>query len=391
MIDFPASPTTGQQFTAAGVTWTWDGIKWQASGLGTNYLPLSGGTMAGPLTLAGDPTLPLHPVTKQMFDRQSGFTHDNRVINGDMWNDQRNAGASGTAINVYTIDRWKYSCNVAGLGNWQRSAVVSVQPGGFPLNLAFASTTAHVSAASDICQWLQPIEADFVSDFMWGTANAQPVTLSFWAAASIAGTFGGAITNDIGTRSYPFTYTLAANTWTKIVVTIPGDTAGAWVMAGTGIGVQVHFDLGSGATYRGPAGAWATANYAGATGAVSVVGTNGATFNLTGVKLETGSVATPFTRLSTARKMADCQRYYQVLDNIITNGYGATGAAIYASFPFPTRMRTQPTGVITAPTYNNAQSLSINASQASSVMTLANIVGTGPGWAIGTISLNAEL
>ena len=27
-IDFPNSPTTGQQFTAAGITWEWSGSVW---------------------------------------------------------------------------------------------------------------------------------------------------------------------------------------------------------------------------------------------------------------------------------------------------------------------------------------------------------------------------
>ena len=83
------------------------------------------------------------------------------------------------------------------------------------------------------------------------------------------------------------------------------------------VGCIVRFDLGSGATYRGPAGAWAAANYVGATGSVNVVATNGATFYVTGVKLEIGSVATPFNRQSLAKSMADCQRYYQVLDGLV--------------------------------------------------------------------------
>ena len=82
-----------------------------------------------------------------------------------------------------------------------------------------------------------------------------------------------------------------------------------------------RFDLGSGATSRGPADAWASANYIGATGAVSVVATNGATFNVTGVKLEIGSVATPFNRQSLAKSMADCQRYYQSVTQDCRSGY----------------------------------------------------------------------
>ena len=104
-----------------------------------------------------------------------------------------------------------------------------------------------------------------------------------------------------------------ANTFrTKIVDTIPGDTSGTWVMSGNGGGVGLHFDLGAGATWRGTAGAWVNGNLIGATGAVNVVATNAATFYVTGVKLEIGSVATPFNRQSLAKSMADCQRYYEV-------------------------------------------------------------------------------
>ena len=87
--------------------------------------------------------------------------------------------------------------------------------------------------AADSFTFYQTIEADMVSDFAWGTANAQPVTLSFWVNRTLTGTFGGAITNVAQDASYPFTYSVpAASTWTKIVVTIPGDTAGTWVMSG---------------------------------------------------------------------------------------------------------------------------------------------------------------
>ena len=152
-----------------------------------------------------------------------------------------------------------------------------------------------------------------IGDFAWGTSGAQPVTLSFWARSSLTGTFTGSLTNYAGTRSYPFTFSLpAANTWTRIVITIPGDTAGTWVMSGNCGALSVTFDLGAGANFSGPAGAWASGNFVGATGAVSVVATNAATFYVTGVKLEIGSVATPFNRQSLAKSMADCQRYYEV-------------------------------------------------------------------------------
>ena len=96
-INFPASPAPGDTFTAAGVTWTWDGSKWTGNGLSQQYLPLTGGTLTGPLTLAGNPVGVLDAAPKQYVDAQSLYPHDNRIINGDMRIDQRNGGATGTA------------------------------------------------------------------------------------------------------------------------------------------------------------------------------------------------------------------------------------------------------------------------------------------------------
>jgi hypothetical protein len=328
MIDFPASPTTGQTFAAAGVTWTWDGAKWTANGLNVPYLPLSGGTLSGPLTLVGDPIAALQPATKQYVD--DVIAGDNRLINGDMRIDQRNNGAAGTANNVYTVDRWTYSSNQTAKGTWQRGATspAALAIMGFSNSLTFSSSSAYASLAGDAFYISQPIEADAVSDFAWGTSGAQPVTLSFWANSSLAGAFSGAIRNYPlpATRSYPFSFSLpSANTWTKVAVTIPGDTAGTWVMSGNAAALGVLFDLGSGATYRGPANAWASANYTGVTGAVSVVAVNGATFYVTGVKLEIGPTATPFNRPSLVKSLADCQRYYA------TSYYGVSIGAANAS------------------------------------------------------------
>ncbi len=300
MLDFPASPTIGQQYTAAGVTWVWDGVKWLPSGLSPTVVP---------------------------------GINDNRIINGDMRIDQRNAGAVGTATG-YTVDRWAYYDTQPSKGSWQRTGPAAA-PVGFPYALFFQSLSAYVSSATDVFELLQAIEADMVSDFAWGTANAQPVTLSFWAWSTLAGTFSGAILNYAATRSYPFSYSLpTANTWTKIIITIPGDTGGAWVMSGNSGAFYLIFDLGCGSTVRGTANAWQAGAFYGVTGSVSVVGTNNAAFQVTGVKLETGSVATPFNRQSLSKSLADCQRYYEKSYNAEDTPGTATivsGEFLYAS------------------------------------------------------------
>ena len=273
---------------------------------------------------------------------------DNRLINGDMRIDQRNNGASGTGTSVYTVDRWMYTGTQTFKGTWGRQ---SPGPIGFPYFLSFTSTSAYAVLAGDTFLFNQNIEADMISDFAWGTANAQPVTLSFWAASAYAGTYSGAIANygsgGTSTRSYPFTFSIpTSGVWTKIVVLIPGDTVGTgWLMSGNGVGAFLRFDLGSGATWRAPAGTWATGNYVGVTGAVNIVATNGAVLQITGVKLEIGSVATPFNRQSLAKSLADCQRYYQIGTARMSLGCSAwqTAWGNLLGYTFPVAMRATPT------------------------------------------------
>ena len=105
---------------------------------------------------------------------------DNRIINGDMRIDQRNDGASGTATG-YTVDRWNYYGDSGEQGN---VAAITRRPArrwGFRTVFSFTSSSAYTPLAADYFHFTQAIEADMVSDFAWGTANAQPVTLSFWA------------------------------------------------------------------------------------------------------------------------------------------------------------------------------------------------------------------
>ena len=359
-LDFPSSPGVGQQFTSGGVTWIWDGTKWTAQGSGPGlYLPLTGGTMTGDLILNRDAQVALGAATKEQVDARGAG--DNRIINGDMRIDQRNNGASGTMINGYTIDRWRYGATQAAKGTWARGGPYSPVTTGFPYNLGFTSSSAYTPLAGDTFYFQQVIEADFISDFAWGTATAQPVTLSFWAYSSLTGSFSGAAQNAAATRSYPFSYSVpVANTWTKIVVTIPGDAAGTWVMSGNASALFVFFELGGGSTYRAAAGAWASGNYTGATGAVSVVAVNAAQFNITGVKLEIGSVATPFNRQSLAKSMADCQRYYQYQPYLLYTAYSSAASTWYTTVPLQVLMRAAPTVVYNNQVYTNASALATN-------------------------------
>jgi len=246
----------------------------------------------------------------------------NRIINGDMVIDQRNAGASVTpASGNYLVDRFAALLTQASKFTVQQNAGAITPPAGFANYLGATSSGVTSLGAADYFALTQKIEGYNMADLAWGTASAAAVTLSFRVYSSLTGTFGGAITNGAFNRSYPFTYSIpVSNTWTTISVTIAGDTTGTWT-ATTGVGINLNFGLGVGTTFSGTAGAWAGSNYISATSAVSVVGTNGATFYITGVQLETGSTATDFERRQYGTELALCQRYYET-----SNGAGGKEA-----------------------------------------------------------------
>lgn len=254
------------------------------------------------------------------------FGMRNRIINGDMRIDQRNAGASVTigAGASYTLDRWQPNSSQASKFSVQQNAGSVTPPNGFTNYLGVTSLSSYSVPSGEVFDLRQLIEGFNVADLGWGTANAKTVTLSFWVRSSLTGTFGGSIFNSAANRSYPFTYTISsANTWEQKTVTIAGDTSGTW-LTNNGIGLVVVFGLGVGSTYSGTAGAWAGATYTSATGATSVVGTNGATFYITGVQLEVGSTATPFERRLYNQELANCQRYYVKYAFPVATGVGAS-------------------------------------------------------------------
>jgi hypothetical protein len=294
--------------------------------------------------------------TGNVFSQTGPFK--NRIINGDMRIDQRNAGASGTA-NQYTVDRFGYFGAAASKGTWQQNAGSVTPPAGFTNYLGFTSSSAYTVGAAEQFNLYQPVEGFNVADLAWGTANAKTITVSFWVRSSLTGTFGGSIYNSAVNRSYPFSYTISsANTWESKAVVISGDTSGTWLTT-NGIGLYLNFSLGAGSTVSGTAGSWSAGRYDSVTGATSVVGTNGATFYITGVQLEAGSVATPFERRSYGQELALCQRYYTVIGSpdgvngfaVIADGRTATSTTASFRFKLPVTPRTTPSASILSATY----------------------------------------
>jgi hypothetical protein len=283
----------------------------------------------------------------------------NRIINGAMTISQRLGTSSVTPTTLYsqyTLDRWTFNGSQASKVSVQQDAGAVTPPAGFTDYLGITSLSSYSVLSNDFFAINQYVEGYNTADLAFGTANASPVTLSFWVRSSLTGTFGGNIGNSAGNRNYVFSYTISsANTWEQKSVTISGDTTGTWLVT-NGVGFQLGFCIGSGSNFTATAGSWsASATYA-PTGQVSVVGTNGATFYITGVQLEKGSTATSFDYRPYGTELALCQRYCIVLSRDGGNsrlfGFNYTTAAPLVRANFPVQVRTGATGIIVTTAVN---------------------------------------
>jgi hypothetical protein len=296
-----------------------------------------------------------------------GFAFRNRIINGAMVIDQRNNGAVMTGNDAtYSLDRWKNVATqsakftVRQTPSATESGYATRVNAGFSNYLAVTSSSAYSVLTGDYFCIRQPIEGFNIADLGWGTADAKTITLSFWVYSSLTGTFGGNLTNGTAARSYPFSYTVSsANTWTQISITIAGDTSGTWSTTNGG-GLLVSFGLGAGATYSGTANTWAGTYYNQPTSTVSVVGTNGATFYITGVQLEKGSTATSFDYRPYGTELQLAQRYYykqQATGTLSIFGSGFNNSTTLGVYlvNFPVALRTDPAALEQSGTAANYQ------------------------------------
>jgi len=275
----------------------------------------------------------------------------NRIINGNMVISQRNGTSVVTpADNDYTLDRWRLPLSQPSKLTVQQSTTAPI---GFSNSALITSTSAYSVGASEGFLFSQRIEGFNFADMAWGTASASTVTLSFWVRSSLTGTFGGSLSNSANNRWYAFSYTInAANTWEQKSVTITGDTSGTWVGATNGVGLNIYFSVGSGSSVNGTAGSWGSSALYSVTGSTNVVGTNGATWFLTGVQLEAGSVATPFEQIDIGRELMLCQRYLPAWtapnNQYFAQGWAYSAGASLFTLVSPVVTRVPVTGVTTS-------------------------------------------
>jgi hypothetical protein len=325
--------------------------------------------------------MPLTTIQSGMMDSVAQYYgFKNRIINGAMVIDQRNAGASITPTNSqFTVDRWLCALTQSAKYTAQQNAGSVTPPVGFANYLGITSLSAYSVLTGDTFFIRQNIEGFNTADLAWGTASAATVTLSFVVRSSITGTHSGSVMNYAGTRSYPFTFTVnSANTWETKSVTIPGDTTGTWNTNNSG-GISLNFNLGSGSTFQGTAGAWAAGNLqGGATGSVSIVGTNGATFYITGVQLEKGSTATSFDVRPYGTELQLCQRYFEVCRSFGATGYNTAGAGVGCAYTFRVEKRATPTLTVTQqPDYTNCSGLTLIIPTVNGCLSYATLTATG--------------
>ena len=265
----------------------------------------------------------------------------NLIINGDMRIAQAGTSITTTGTGSYqACDRWRIHSNK----NQTTHTLAQVEdaPEGFNYSLKLTVGTGATSTGTDYGRLYQRLEVQDVWQFGFNTSAPKPFTLSFWVKSSITGTYGG-IFGANGTGVYVFSYTVDnADVWEYKTITVNGITTMGQDAADTGIGFGVHFDLGEGPDRSNTEGVQPTVNSGsmGLTGGIKILATSGATWQITGVQLELGKVATPFEYRSYGEELALCRRYYEKISGE-SSWYPAHGynTEIYATIPFTTAKR----------------------------------------------------
>jgi hypothetical protein len=350
------------------------------------------------------------------------YPNRNLLYNGAMQVHQR--GISTTSITTsgyYTADRW--NTTLSSLGTWTQTVENDAPTGsGFKKSLKVLCTTANASpAAGDNLRIIQFLEGFDVQRIAKGTLSAQQLTLSFWVKSNVIGTYIAELFDNANTRQVSISYSVNASaTWEKKNIVFPADTIGEFLNNNSQNLVPV-FWLGAGTNFTSGTLQTAWTSSTNSNRAVGVTNLAAATNNywqITGVQLETGPVATDFEFEPYGVTLAKCQRYYCRFTAGSTNytpltplGQATSTTAINTTFLFPTTMRTGPTAVDSAslsvygsgsgstPGFLSVSALSLTRASTDiaeltatvSGATLGGIYRIQPNNAAGFIGLSAEL
>ena len=288
-------------------------------------------------------------ITATAFVSDTPLSHRNMVINGASAVSQRygtsSTNISGTAPQ-FVVDRFVVQTNVGG--GTQSHQQVADAPAGFYYSQKVTSGTGGGNAGTAFARYRTTLEwQDVIPQSGFGTSSAKQLILSFYVKSSLTGTFGVAIQSYTNTRNIVNTYTInSANTWERKTVVIAADTDNAWV-ASTGVHLEIGWDLGEG-TGRGTGtlNTWgAGLSGYGYNSGVKFFTQASATWQITGVQLEVGPVATPFEHRSFADELTRCRRYFYKPLTSNGNIYGGRWGnnSTHVNVFYPTQMRDTPT------------------------------------------------
>ena len=350
----------------------------------------------------------------------------NIIINGAMQVAQR--GTSSTSAGYQTVDR--FTTSMAGTDEACTFAQVDVASGTTPytegFRKAFKVTNGDQSSgagAADDLSVSQHIEGQNLAQSGWDyTSSSSFITLSFWVKSSVAQTFfAGIRLYGDDQREFCFSYTLTADTWTKVVKSIPG-AAGLTILNDSTLGAFIQWPQWWGTNYTSTGRSvdtWQVKNNASnyPDNTTDWYETNDATWELTGVQLEVGSQATPFEHLGFGEELSLCRRYYyrESIENTeYFNGLGkadSDGNSIDLNLRFPVRMRITPTALEQAgagtnylirgsstlqctgvPTYGDAtqESATVRFTRSSHGVSTNNVANCGA-WGASFLGFSAEL
>jgi hypothetical protein len=283
---------------------------------------------------------------------QESVGRRNIIINGAMQLAQR--GTSSTTSGYQTADRFT---NTFGTAAFTQTIDATVPAGlGFSSSYKHECTTAS-SATGAFFGIQQSIEAQNIRNSGWDYTSANSfVTLSFYARSSVAGTYlCGLRTVDGTAYNISSQYTLAANTWKRVIVSFPGNS-NLTINNDNGDGLKVFpmLELGSDYTAGSTFDAWTA--HGGSTQtpdvAINIHDTVNSTFFITGVQLEVGDAATDFEHRSFGEELALCQRYYEV--NMVSGqGYVAGGQHVGIDASYMTEKRAAATLTWSLSSYGN--------------------------------------
>ena len=349
---------------------------------------------------SGSATANLTSVNSVVMPNGGPLSNRNLVINGAMQISQRstsavNIGGGKTYSDVDRFGQWTKTAE----GNFKSGQQVEDAPTDFKYSRKITSLAANTISSNSYHTVRYAVEGFDAKQLNCGFSSAKTVTLSFYVKSSLTGTFGLNFTNSANNRSYPTTYAISsANTWERKTITLTMDTSGTWP-TGNDVGLELNWVLAMGSNnHSSTLNQWQAGWKFPNTGANTILTTNGATWQLTGVQLEVGSVATDFEHRSVAQELQLCKRYFQSWNAdgdsgsmyfLYSGAYSAHAASAFFDYTYHPEMRATPTASTPSTSYQSGGSWSIYRYRARWIATATNS-GAGAVFSSG-VNFDAEI